>query len=460
MSERYQIPLFEGVSDDEWQWLIDHSREMLLENGDFFFREGGPADQFYIVLEGELQVSRIVNGKDLILGTTPRGIIGGEQALLNRTLSHVTARAIMPTRLMVFDEPSFRELFAACPVIGMRILQIAAERAQGTVMILKQQEKMAALGKLAAGLAHELNNPASAARRAAKTLREAFPLLQSDTLQISALGLAADQVVALADFQQEAIRRASSAPPLSPLDQSRREDEIGGWLDDQGFADGWEMAPTFVTAGLTLDDLNILIDQYSPDALEKILVWLRGVLDAHSLMNEIEQGTHRISDLVGEVKSYTYMDQAPVQEVDVHAGLDNTLAIMRYKLRNVEVVREYDPNLPTIQGRGGELNQVWTNLIDNAIDAMNGSGRIIVITRSEADFVMIEIADNGPGIPSEVLPRIFEPFFTTKEVGVGTGLGLDISYRIIQQHHGTVEVQSQPGHTRFIIRLPVKAAEG
>jgi signal transduction histidine kinase len=457
MDTLYQIPLFDGVSDDEMRWLLDHSREERLVNGDYFFREGGPADCFYIVLEGELQVSRTVNGKDMIIGTTPRGIMGGELALLNRAPSHVTARAIMPSCLMVFDEQAFRELFAACPMVGMRILQTAAERTQGTVTILKQQEKMAALGKLAAGLAHELNNPASAARRAAKTLREAFPALQTQTLQISTLGLTEAQVSALVDFQRQAIEKTATAKPLSPLDQSSREDDIAAWLDGENIPDSWDIAPTLVTAGMTPNDLETLADQFAPPTLGRIVMWLCGMLEASSLLNEIEQGTQRISELVGAVKSYTYMDQAPEQEIDITAGLENTLTVMRYKLGGVEVVREYDPALPTILARGSELNQVWTNLIDNAIDAMNGQGRITLITRCEADFVMVEIADNGPGIPPDVLPRIFEPFFTTKAVGVGTGLGLDISYRIIQQHNGTMEVHSQPGHTRFIIRLPIKA---
>ena len=187
-----------------------------------------------------------------------------------------------------------------------------------------------------------------------------------------------------------------------------------------------------------------------------VLSWLRDLLDASALLKQIEESTRRISELVGSVKAYTYMDRAPVQQVNIHDGLENTLTVMKHKLREVEVVREYEPDLPPIQARGSELNQIWTNLIDNAIDAMGGRGQIRIITRSEADFVMVEIADNGPGIPADVLPRIFEPFFTTKSVGVGTGLGLDISYRIVQQHHGTMEVRSEPGHTRFILRLPIQ----
>ena len=459
MDTRYQIPLFEGVSSDEFQWLLDHSYEEMLDDGDYFFTENGPAERFYITLEGELQVSRTVNGKELIMGTTPRGVIGGEWALLNRAPSHVTVRAIMPTRLMVFDEGAFRELFAHCPVVGTRILKVAAERAQGTAAILKQQEKMAALGKLAAGLAHELNNPAAAARRAASALRERLPDLQARTLKLNALGLSGDQVADLEALWQGAVEKAASSPPLSPLDQSEREDEIADWLDARGVENGWEMAESFVTAGLIVDDLDDLAAQVPAAHLDAALAWLGGTLDAAALLDEIEQSAGRISDLVGAVKSYTYMDQAIVQEVDIHEGLETTLTVMRHKLRDIALARDYDPDLPVIQARGSELNQVWTNLIDNAIDALEGQGQIRLITRREATFVMVEVADSGPGIPPDVLPHLFEPFFTTKEVGVGTGLGLDISYRIIQQHQGTIEAQSQPGNTRFIVRLPIKAAQ-
>ncbi|MBI5959914.1 MAG: cyclic nucleotide-binding domain-containing protein [Chloroflexi bacterium] len=458
MDDLYQIPLFEGISPDELAWLVAHSHEERLENGDYFFKEGGPADRFYIVLEGELQVSRTVDGRDLIMGTTPRGIMGGEMALLSRTPSNVTARAIMPCRLMVFDEPSFRELFSACPVVGMRILQTTAQRMQGTVTILKQQEKMVALGKLSAGLAHELNNPAAAAGRAAQSLRETLPGVQAQTLNLGGLGLDGEQLAALAAFQQRLTVPAAPHIPLPPLEQSTREDEIGAWFEGREIPGGWEMAPAFVNAGVSLDDLAALAGKFSAGQLTPVFRWMHGALETAGLLEVIQESTQRISELVTAIKAYTHMDQAPVQDVDLIQGLESTLTVLRYKLRNVQIVREYDPNLPVIQARGGELNQVWTNLIDNAIDAMQGKGQIAVITRAENNFVMIEIADNGPGIPPEIMPRLFEPFFTTKEVGVGTGLGLDISYRIIQQHHGTIEVQSSPGHTRFIIRLPIQAA--
>lgn len=323
----------------------------------------------------------------------------------------------------------------------------------------KQQEKMMALGKLSAGLAHELNNPAAAARRAAQSLRDTLPTVQAQTLQLGGLNLNAHQINMLAAFQQRLTAPTAPPVPLPPLEQSAREDEIGAWLAAHEIPAAWKIAPAFVTAGISGDDLAALAEQFSAAQLVLVLHWLHGTLENAGLLVIIQESTQRISELVAAIKAYSHMDQAPLQEVNLIQGLESTLTVLRHKLRNVRVVREYDPNLPLIQARGGELNQVWTNLIDNAIDAMHGEGEITVITRAADHFVMVEIADNGPGIPPEVMPRLFEPFFTTKEVGVGTGLGLDISYRIIQQHHGTIEVQSQPGRTRFIVRLPRKAAD-
>ena len=456
-SDLEAIPIFEGLSADELAWLDANSTEETLANGDFFIQEGDEETRFYVVLEGELQVTRTLAGKKTVVGTTPRGIIGGELALLNETPSSVTAQAIMPSRLLVLGANTFRALFAFCPKLGARVLQIAAERTQNIAGLVKQQEKMAALGKLSAGLAHELNNPAAAARRAAGTLREALPALQEQTVLLNSLGLTEDQLCALHDFQQRAAKQAATAPALAPLEQSDREEALGDWLQEHGVDNGWELAPALVSAQLAPDDLEQLLQPLPPQAAPPVLAWLNQGLGAASLLDQIEQSTQRIAELVGAVKSYTFMDQGGMQEVDLHAGLDSTLAMLNHKLKGVKVVREYDPELPRVLASGSELNQVWTNLIDNAIDALGGKGTLRLITRCENSFAMVEVADDGPGIPEDVLPRIFEPFYTTKDVGVGSGLGLDITYRIIRQHNGTVEVQSHPGLTRFIVRLPAPA---
>jgi signal transduction histidine kinase len=457
INQLYSIPLFEDTTDDEIEWLIANSSEQHLERGEFFAREGDPATHFYIVLEGELQISRMFNGKRYALGTTPRGIMGGEVFLLQGTNMQSSAQAIMPTRLMVFDVRAFRAIFANCPTVGAKILKTASQRLQGYAAIVGQHEKMAALGKLAAGLAHELNNPAAAARRSADLLRTTLPALQERTMALCALGLTQADLDRLAAFQQQIAARAATATPLSTLARSDREDELGDWLDERGVASAWDVAGAFVGAYMTVDDLEELAAPFAPEHISGVLTWLNDSISANGLLAEIEQSTRRISELVGAIKSYTYMDQGQLHEVDINRDLETTLTVMKHKLKNVSVVREYEPELPHIMAHGGQLNQVWTNLIDNAVYAMGGNGILRLITRSENTHVMVEVNDSGAGIPPEILPRLFEPFFTTKPVGSGTGLGLDTTYRIIKQHTGSIDVQSKPGETRFIIRLPIEA---
>lgn len=447
-----------GIPPAEIAWLAEHGQELAVEAGEFYVHEGDPARPFYLVLDGEIQITRVINGSPAVMGTTPRGIMGGEQPLLLQTPSPITARALAPTRLLVFEEPTFRRIFTDCPAFGARVLQTTTARSQNFATAIKQQEKLAALGKLSAGLAHELNNPAAAAQRAADLLRTTLPTLLADTLRFNAQVLTDEQAANIAAFQRMAAERALAPPHLHPLEQSDREDEIGAWLDARGVDGSWEIAASFVAAGLTVRDVQALFADLPPQSSTMVAAWLHRSLVAAGLVDEIEQSTQRISGLVDAVKAYSYMDQGTIQNVDIHEGIDNTLKVLGHKLKQITIVRSYDPQLPRILARGGELNQLWTNLLVNAIEALRGRGTVEIITRDEQGFVMVEIADDGPGIPPAVLPRIWEPFFTTKDVGQGTGLGLDVSYRVIKQHHGTVEVQSQPGRTRFIVRLPVDQA--
>jgi signal transduction histidine kinase len=449
------LPLFVDATDDELAWLMANSHEQQLARGEYFFREGQPVTQFYVVIEGELQISRTVHGEPMVLGTTPRGIMGGETFLLSGTPAQTNAQAILPSRLMVFELAAFLGIFTHCPTVGIKILRVAAERMQGFAALLMQQEKMAALGKLSAGLAHELNNPAAAATRAASSLRSLLLAHQARTVRLQSLHLSADAQAQLIALLEAAPARMAQADPLSTLDRSEREDALADWLDAHAVANGWELAPTFVAAQLTVDDLAALMNLTAAGDASELLVWLCEALTAAGLLDEVEQSTRRIAELVGAIKSYTYMDRGVQQEVDLHHDLENTLRILKHRLGEIQIVREYDPDLPKLMGRGGELNQVWTNLLDNAADALDGQGVIRLVTRRENNFVMVEITDNGPGIPVALQERIFEPFFTTKAVGAGTGMGLDISYKIIRQHNGTIEVRSEPGQTRFIVRLPL-----
>jgi len=324
-------------------------------------------------------------------------------------------------------------------------------------VMLRQSEKLATLGKLSAGMAHELNNPAAAAQRGAAQLGAAVSDLQQTHLKLGELNLTAVQLQSLLTLDQLAQERARRPADVDSLTRSDLEAELESWLDEQGIERGWQVAPTLVNLGYDRGELTTLVGDFSPSQFTAVIDWLNCTYTIYSLLDEIGQGAGRISEIVKALKAYTYLDQAPIQTVDVHDGLDSTLVILRGKLKTgITVHREYAPDLPHIQAYGSELNQVWTNIIDNAIDAMNGEGEITLRTRRDGQWVIVEIVDNGPGIPEPIQPSLFDPFFTTKPPGQGTGLGLNISHNIVvQKHKGRIDVDSQPGKTRFEVRLPL-----
>ena len=453
------LALLVDATDDEIEWLVNHSSEVRLDTGDYFFREGEPSRQFCIVLDGEMQISRLVDGQEVILGTTPRGVMSGEYHLLAGTTAIVTARAIMPTRLMVFELPDFLGIFGKCQSLALQIVTTAAQRMHMAAQIDTQRDKMAALGKLSAGLAHELNNPAAAARRSARTLREILPSFQVQTLRLGRLGISDEHLEGLIAFMNDVRARKADRPPLPAIHKADLEDEVCDWLGDQGVEEYWDLGSSFVDWHVTIDELKVVLSWVPAADRDALLAWMCDSLTTVDLLEEIEQSTVRISDLIGAVKSYTYMDRGAYQEVDIHRDLDNTLMILKNRLSNITVERDYAADLPHLIARGGALNQVWTNLIDNAIDAMQGNGTLRLITRCENDYIMVEVADNGLGISDDAREHLFEPFFTTKDIGSGTGLGLVTSHRIIQDHKGSIEFWSEPGNTRFIVRLPIRRVE-
>jgi signal transduction histidine kinase len=321
-----------------------------------------------------------------------------------------------------------------------------------------QYGKLISLGTMTAGLAHELNNPAAAIGRSAAEAREAFQEAAEKAAELGNLPLTEEQRSFVVGLPHELARRARTAAPLDSLEVSDLEDELALWMEDHGVEEGWEISPTLVGAGLGTAWLEGLTAKVPEEALGGVLGWLQATMAGDQLLREIEGGSARISELVGAIKSYTHMEKAASKKVDVHAGLNSTLIMLGHKLKkgDVEVVRDFEKDLPHVCGHAGELNQVWTNLIDNAIDAVDGKGRITVRTASENGRVLVEVSDDGPGIPDDVRRRIFEPFYTTKDVGKGTGLGLDISYRVVvEDHKGDIRVLSEPGDTRFQVRLPV-----
>jgi signal transduction histidine kinase len=322
--------------------------------------------------------------------------------------------------------------------------------------IIGQRQQLLALGALSAGLTHELNNPAAAALRATAALRDRVAGMRQKLAMLAKEDVDPRLLRSLVDVQEEAVEAVPEAPKLTPIQESEREDALNEWLDEHEVPNGWELAPIFVGAGTTPEFLDKLADQAPPAMLEGAARWLAYTLETELLMSEITDSVTRISSLVAAAKQYSNMDRAPHERVDIHAGLKSTLVMLASKLQGIEVVKDFDRSLPKVPVYAGELNQVWTNLIDNAVQAMNGHGTLTIRTSMDGDRLRVEIGDTGPGVPEKLRQRIFEPFFTTKPVGQGTGLGLDISYRIVVgRHGGDLTVESQPGDTRFIVRLPL-----
>ncbi len=456
-----RLPLFAGLSDADLDWLFQRTEPVSIRAGDVLIQEGGPGDALFIVVDGEFEITKRSGQHDIVIALRAPGEVIGEMALLEPVPRSATVRALRDSRLLKLHRDDFQQLLSTSPSAALAILHTVTGRLRQNDSLLRERDKMAGLGTLAAGLAHELNNPAAAARRSAAQLQGTLADWLRFTGQLSRLALDDRQAAQVDALRDEMARRATTLVDLDPIARSDRESDAQAWLEDRGVDLAWEIAPTLVSFGWGAAALDELAGSFTNDQLPIVAQWLAAGCTAYALLDEVARSAERISEIVKAVKSYAYLDQAPIQDVDVHEGLDNTLVILRHKLKQgVHVTRDYSADLPRIEAYASELNQVWTNIIDNAIDALKGQGELRLRTYAKNGSVVVEITDNGPGIPPHIQSRIFEPFFTTKPPGVGTGLGLHIVYNIVQKHLGLIRVTSQPGATCFQVTLPVQLKRG
>ena len=450
--------VFADQDEEHLAWLASVAEERTLEEGERVVAPGMPAEQMMVVLEGSFQLFTTSNGQRMLFATIGPGDISGLLPFSRMETYQGEGIASERARLALIPKDQFWEMLTRMPEVGQRLVARMTDRVRESSRTEQQSEKMMALGKLSAGLAHELNNPAAAVGRAASALRERLQLMPKLVTSLTGHGLTPDQVEAA----RGALMSCTAAVPgtVSALERSAREDELADWLADHEVPHAYVVAEVLAEEGVTPDALTHMAEHVHEDALTDVILWIEKGMAAERLLGEIESAAGRISELVASIKAYSHMDQAQDrQPVDVHRGLDTTLTMLSHaiKKKHAHVERAYGDEVPEICAFPGELNQIWTNLLDNALDAISEGGTIRLATRREGSVVFVNITDDGPGIPEDIQKRIFDPFFTTKDPGEGTGLGLDIAMRIVKQHQGTLSVTSTPGQTDFEVSLPIDA---
>jgi signal transduction histidine kinase len=451
-SELLRLPIFVDLPADQIAWFIGQSQELALKPGEVYVHQGDPADAMFVVLDGQLQFRGELSG-GLVTFVSKPGDVTGVLPFSRMKQFPLTGRALSSSRILRFPASLFPDLVQKMPEFASRLVALMSDRIRESTRIEQQRDRLAALGKLSAGLAHELNNPASAAKRAASQLRNTLKQIKDASQELGSRHLTAAQKSEIEKLENSLIQE--NGPPPDVLRISTLEDEFDSVLRSHGQNDLWQLSANLARKGGKAEMLESLFASLDADTVRPALMRISALLEITGLLNEIENSTSRISDLVRAIKEYTFMDQAPVQNVDVVKSLETTLTILNHKLKDgVEVERDYQP-VPLVDSFGSELNQVWTNIIDNAIGAMHGRGKLRVRTYRDDTCVVVEIGDNGPGIPPEIQPHIFEPFFTTKGVGEGSGLGLDTVQRIVRRHRGSIQVSSRPGDTRFQVSIPL-----
>lgn len=461
-----KVPLFEGLPDEDFERLCELVSTESFKAGATMFVEGTAGDRLFVIKTGQVEILKTSSGREVMLAVRDVGEVIGEMALIEDMPRTATVRARTDVEVISINKAQFNYLMDSSPTAARAMLATVISRFRATTSLLRQSEKMAQLGTLTAGVAHELNNPAAAVKRGASQLRTVLTSYAGSTASLNELKLSPEQRSWLKQLEESAIVSASKPPELDALARSDKEYELETWLEDNEIPNAWALAPTLVDLDYSIEQLEKMAAEFPKDTLPIVIEWMGHTYNVHNLLTEIDQGSGRISEIVKALKQYSYLDQAPVQTVDIHEGLDNTLLILRNKIKKgISVRRNYSEMLPKIQAYGSELNQVWTNLIDNAVDALEGvdNPEIVIATKWEGDFVVVDISDNGKGIPSEIQGKIFDPFFTTKPPGKGTGLGLNISYNIVvQKHHGDIRIYSKPGQTCFTVILPIgfESAQG
>jgi signal transduction histidine kinase len=452
--------LFEGLSDDQLTDLIDAGEEIPVEPGVELFQEGEHADYWWVLVGGAIELVRRVGREDIAVGRMdlPGRWAGGFRAWDEDGVYLATGRGVTPGRVLRVPAEALRERSHRWFPFAAHLIEGLYRTARTIESTARQRDSLVTLGTLAAGLAHEINNPAAAATRAVEALDESTQTLLASLSKLAEGQISADQFTTLDRLRREIRPPAQVADPLAMADI---EEELSSWLARKGVERDWIIAPPLAAAGVDLAWCERAAEVLGEQALEPGLEWVASTLSTATLLSEVKESTRRVSDLVAAVRSYSQVDRASMQHLDVTEGLESTLVMLGHKLRDISVVRDYGADAPQIDGYAGELNQVWTNLIDNAVDAMEGAGTLRVATRPEADGIVVEIGDTGRGMPEPVAARAFEAFYTTKDVGKGTGLGLDIARRIIvERHGGTIDIDSRPGETVLRVRLPVTRQAG
>ncbi len=456
LEELLQIPTFQDLPEGELNWVLENGTKCEFKAGQYLFKKGEPANNMWIVLQGKIQLLMEQNGQVIPMSSIMAGEITGLLPYSRLKVAAGTGQITEHTIIFTIAREQFTDMIHCCPELVGRLVAIMTTRIREFTRSQEQREKLVSLGKLSAGLAHEFNNPVAAISRSTSELEKRIKHLPKQVAELGKGQLRPEQI----DFALDFVQSRTQAPllQLSSLQRSYIEDDVTNWLDDRNIEESTRIAETLVDCGIFTDHLEQLVEKISPGALPAVLAWIETTLSSQRLVQEIEQSAHRISTLVEMVKAYTHMDQATdKQPIDLHQGIRTTLQVLNHKLskKAIRIVLDFQEQSPRIMGYVSELNQIWTSLIDNAIDAMSPGGELRISSHTEGNFFFVIVRDNGMGIVPEILPKIFDPFFTTKSVGQGTGLGLDIVNRVLINHNATIKVKSEPGKTEFCLCFPI-----